>query len=249
MDTFVLGVSLFTLIVLSLVTIIIYARSKLVSTGEVNITINGEKKIKVPAGGKLLQALASEKLFVPSACGGGGTCAQCKVRIHSGGGSILPTEEGHISKKNALCGERLSCQVAVKQDMEIEVPEEVFGVKKWQCKVLSNDNVATFIKELIIELPKDEDVNFKAGGYIQIEAPKHSLSYKEFDIAKEYHEDWDRFKIWDVNSTVDESIERAYSMANYPEEKGIVMLNVRIATPPLAQKVYPQEKCHHIFLI
>ena len=149
MDTFILGVTLFTLIVLALVTIIIFARSKFVSSGEVNITINGEKKIKVPTGGKLLQSLAAEKLFVPSACGGSGTCAQCKVRIHSGGGSILPTEEDFISKKDASCGDRLSCQVAVKQDMEIEVPEEVFGVKKWQCKVLSNDNVATFIKELI----------------------------------------------------------------------------------------------------
>ena len=232
MDTFLLGIMLFTLIVLSLVTIIILARSKLVSSGEVNISINGEKNIKVPAGGKLLQALAGEKLFVPSACGGGGTCAQCKVKVHSGGGSILPTEEGHISKRDASCGDRLSCQVAVKQDMEIEVPEEVFGVRKWECKVLSNDNVATFIKELIIELPKGEDVNFKAGGYIQIEAPSYKLSYKDFDIGKEYHEDWDRFKIWDVTSEVNEPIERAYSMANYPEEKGIVMLNVRIATPP-----------------
>ena len=152
MDTFVLGVTLFTMIVLSLVTIIMLARNKLVSSGDVNITINGEKTITVPAGGKLLQTLAAEKLFVPSACGGGGTCAQCRVKIHSGGGSILPTEEGHINKREALCGDRLSCQVAVKQDMNIEVPEEVFGVKKWRCKVKSNDNVATFIKELILEL-------------------------------------------------------------------------------------------------
>ena len=185
MDTFLLGITLFTLIVLSLVTIIIYARSKFVSSGEVSININGEKNIKVPAGGKLLQALAAEKLFVPSACGGSGTCAQCKVKIHSGGGSILPTEEGLINKKDASCGSRLSCQVAVKQDMEIEVPEEVFGVKKWECNVRSNDNVATFIKELILELPKGEEVNFKAGGYIQIEAPAYKLSYKDFDIAKE----------------------------------------------------------------
>jgi Na+-transporting NADH:ubiquinone oxidoreductase subunit F len=230
------------LIVLSLVTIIIYARSKFVSSGEVSIKINGEKNIKVPAGGKLLQALAAEKLFVPSACGGSGTCAQCKVKIHSGGGSILPTEEGLISKRDASCGSRLSCQVAVKQDMEIEVPEEVFGVKKWECKVRSNDNVATFIKELILELPKGEEVNFKAGGYIQIEAPAYKLSYKNFDIAKEYHEDWDRFKIWDVSSEVNESIERAYSMANYPEEKGIVMLNVRIATPPPGSSGIPAGK-------
>jgi Na+-transporting NADH:ubiquinone oxidoreductase subunit F len=242
MDTFFLGITLFTLIVLSLVTIIIFARSKFVSSGEVSIKINGEKNIKVPAGGKLLQALAAEKLFVPSACGGSGTCAQCKVKIHSGGGSILPTEEGLISKRDASCGSRLSCQVAVKQDMEIEVPEEVFGVKKWECKVRSNDNVATFIKELILELPKGEEVNFKAGGYIQIEAPAYKLSYKNFDIAKEYHEDWDRFKIWDVSSEVNESIERAYSMANYPEEKGIVMLNVRIATPPPGSSGIPAGK-------
>ena len=242
MDTFILGVTLFTMIVLSLVTVIIFARSKLVASGDVNITINGERTITVPAGGKLLQTLAAEKLFVASACGGGGTCAQCRVKIHSGGGSILPTEQGHINKREAACGDRLSCQVTVKQDMEIEVPEEVFGVKKWHCKVTSNDNVATFIKELILELPSGEDVNFRAGGYIQIEAPKYSLSYKDFDVAKEYHEDWDRFKIWDVNAELDEPIERAYSMANCPDEKGIVMLNVRIASPPPGSKGIPAGK-------
>ena len=232
METFGLGVVFFTLIVLSLVAIISIARSKLVSSGDVNIIINDEKTISVPAGGKLLQTLASAQLFVPSACGGGGTCAQCRVKIHTGGGSILPTEEGHITKREAACGDRLSCQVAVKQDMRIEVPEEVFGVKKWQCKVKSNHNVATFIKELVLELPEGEDVNFRAGGYIQIEAPAHSLSYRDFDVEEEYHPDWDQFKIWDVTSQVDEPIERAYSMANYPEEKGIIMLNVRVASPP-----------------
>ncbi len=232
METFGLGVVFFTLIVLSLVAIISIARSKFVSSGDVNIIINDEKTISVPAGGKLLQTLASAQLFVPSACGGGGTCAQCRVKIHSGGGSILPTEEGHITKREAACGDRLSCQVAVKQDMKIEVPEEVFGVKKWQCKVKSNHNVATFIKELVLELPEGEDVNFRAGGYIQIEAPAHSLSYRDFDVEEEYHPDWDQFNIWDVTSQVDEPIERAYSMANYPEEKGIIMLNVRVASPP-----------------
>ena len=232
METFTLGIVFFTMIVITLVTVIMFAKSKLVSTGDVNITINGEKTVSVPAGGKLLQTLAAEKLFVPSACGGGGTCAQCRVKIHSGGGSILPTEEGHITKRDAACGDRLSCQVAVKQDMEIEVPEEVFGVKKWVCRVRSNENVATFIKELVLELPEGEDVDFRAGGYIQIEAPAYSLSYRDFDVAKEYHEDWDRFKIWDFNSEVTEPVERAYSMANYPEEKGIIMLNVRIASPP-----------------
>jgi Na+-transporting NADH:ubiquinone oxidoreductase subunit F len=242
METFSLGVVLFTLIVISLVTVIIFAKSKLVSTGDVNITINGEKTITVPAGGKLLQTLAAQKLFVPSACGGGGTCAQCRVKIHSGGGSILPTEEGHINKREASCGDRLSCQVAVKQDMQIEVPEEVFGVQKWRCKVRSNDNVATFIKELVLELPEGEDVKFRAGGYIQIEAPAYSLSYKDFDVDEEYHPDWDRFKIWDFNSEVPEPIERAYSMANYPGEKGIVMLNVRIASPPPGSSGIPAGK-------
>ena len=242
METFTLGVALFTLIVISLVTLIIFAKSKLVSTGDVNITINGEKTITVPAGGKLLQTLAAQKLFVPSACGGGGTCAQCRVKIHSGGGSILPTEEGHINKREASCGDRLSCQVAVKQDMQIEVPEEVFGVQKWRCKVRSNDNVATFIKELVLELPEGEDVNFRAGGYIQIEAPAYSLSYKEFDVDEEYHPDWDRFKIWDFTSDVPEALERAYSMANYPGETGIVMLNVRIASPPPGSSGIPAGK-------
>ncbi len=242
METFTLGVVLFTLIVIALVTLIIVARSRLVSTGNVNITINGEKTISVPAGGKLLQTLAAQKLFVPSACGGGGTCAQCRVRVHSGGGSILPTEESHITKREAACGDRLSCQVAVKQDMEIEVPEEVFGVKKWECTVVSNDNVATFIKALVLKLPEGEDVNFRAGGYIQIEAPPHKLSYKDFDVAPEYREDWDKFNLWRYESVVNEPVERAYSMANYPEEKGIIMLNVRVASPPPGSDGIPPGK-------
>lgn len=239
MSTFILGVMLFTLIVLALVTMILGARSRLVSSGNVNIEINGEKTISVPAGGKLLQTLAEAKLFVPSACGGGGTCAQCRVRIHEGGGSILPTEETHITKREASCGDRLSCQVAVKQDMKIEVPEEVFGVKKWRCKVRSNDNVATFIKELVLELPPGEDVKFRAGGYIQIECPPYDISYEEFDVAQEYREDWDRFGLWKFRSKVAEPVERAYSMANYPDEKGIVMLNVRIASPPPGSEGIP----------
>lgn len=242
METFTLGVLLFTLIVIALVTLIIVARSRLVSTGNVNITINGEKTISVPAGGKLLQTLAAQKLFVPSACGGGGTCAQCRVKVHSGGGSILPTEESHITKREAACGDRLSCQVAVKQDMEIEVPEEVFGVKKWECTVVSNDNVATFIKALVLKLPEGEDVNFRAGGYIQIEAPPHKLSYKDFDVAPEYREDWDKFNLWRYKSVVNEPVERAYSMANYPEEKGIIMLNVRVASPPPGSDGIPPGK-------
>ena len=242
MATFGLGVFLFTLIVLVLVTIIIVARSRLVSTGNVNITINGEKTISVPAGGKLLQTLAEAKLFVPSACGGGGTCAQCRVKIHSGGGSILPTEETHITKREASCGDRLSCQVAVKQDMNVEVPEEVFGVRKWECEVISNHNVATFIKELVLKLPEGENVDFRAGGYIQIEAPAHALDYKDFDVEEEYQGDWDKFNLWQYHSVVEEPIERAYSMANYPEEKGIIMLNVRVASPPPGSDGIPPGK-------
>ncbi|WP_310618503.1 NADH:ubiquinone reductase (Na(+)-transporting) subunit F [Flexibacterium corallicola] len=232
MADFASGITLFTLIVLSLVLIILAARSKLVSSGNVNIEINGEKTISVPAGGKLLSVLSDEKIFVPSACGGGGTCAQCRVKVHEGGGSILATEESHINKREARCGDRLSCQVAVKQDMKIEVPEEVFGVKKWECTVRSNDNVATFIKELVLELPTGENVDFRAGGYIQIECPPYQNSYKEFDIAEEYRGDWDKFKLWDNVARSDVPVTRAYSMANYPEEKGIIMLNVRIASPP-----------------
>ena len=227
-----LGVVFFTLIVLALVTIILFAKSRLVASGNVNIEINGEKTIQVPVGSKLLGALADSKLFVPSACGGGGTCAQCKVKVHEGGGSILPTETSHITKREAACGDRLSCQVAVKQDMKIELDEEIFGVKKWMCKVRSNDNVATFIKELVLELPEGEDVGFRAGGYIQIACPPHQLSYKEFAVQDEYKGDWDHFNLWQYNSTVTEKVERAYSMANYPEEEGIIMLNVRIASPP-----------------
>ena len=227
-----LGVSFFTIIVLALVSIILFAKSKLVATGNVKISINGEKEIEVPAGGKLLGVLADNGLFVPSACGGGGTCAQCRVKIHDGGGSILPTEETHITKREASCGDRLSCQVAVKQDMQIEVPEEVFGVQQWRCKVRSNDNVATFIKELVLELPEGENVDFRAGGYIQIECPPHEVNYTDFSVADEYKPDWDHFNIWQYKSVVKETVVRAYSMANYPEEKGIIMLNVRIASPP-----------------
>ncbi|SDR30170.1 NADH:ubiquinone reductase (Na(+)-transporting) subunit F [Pseudovibrio sp. Tun.PSC04-5.I4] len=232
MEEFAAGISLFTVIVFALVIIILAARKKLVAAGNVNIIINGEKTISVPAGGKLLNVLSDQKIFVPSACGGGGTCAQCRVKIHDGGGSILATEEGHITKREARDGDRLSCQVAVKQDMKIEVPEEVFGVKKWECTVRSNNNVATFIKELVLELPTGENVDFRAGGYIQIECPPYAIDFKDFHIDEEYRGDWDHFKFWDLKTKNDEQVTRAYSMANYPEEQGIIMLNVRIATPP-----------------
>ena len=233
----ILGIVLFTLIIMVLVFVILSARSKLVATGDIEIIVNDEKTIKTKAGGKLLGALADANLFVSSACGGGGTCAQCKVKIFEGGGSILPTEESHITKREATEGDRLSCQVAVKQNMRIQVPEEVFGVKKWECTVRSNDNVATFIKELILELPEGESVNFRAGGFIQIECPPHTVEYKNFIID-----------LWRYKSVVKENVVRAYSMANYPEEKGIVMLNVRIASPPPnADDVPPGIMSSYIF--
>ena len=227
-----LGVVLFTFIVMSLVFLILAARSRLVATGQVNIVINDEKTIHAPVGTKLLGALADAKLFVASACGGGGTCGQCKVKVHEGGGVILPTETSHINKREAAAGERLSCQVMVKQDMRIEVPREVFGIKRWQCRVRSNRSVATFIKELVLELPEGEELNFRAGGYIQIEAPPHELDYADFEIPDKFRDDWERFDLFKLHSKVEEPVMRAYSMANYPEEKGIVMLNVRVATPP-----------------
>ncbi|RBP48335.1 NADH:ubiquinone reductase (Na(+)-transporting) subunit F [Arenicella xantha] len=243
-----LGVGFFTTIVLALVAVILFAKSKLVASGNVKISINGEKEIEVPAGGKLLGVLADNKLFVPSACGGGGTCAQCRVRIFEGGGSILPTEETHITKREAACGDRLSCQVTVKQDMKIEVPEEVFGVKQWRCTVRSNDNVATFIKELVLELPEGENVDFRAGGYIQIECPPHTVKYTDFQVQDEYKPDWDHFNIWQYESVVNETVVRAYSMANYPEEKGIIMLNVRIASPPpRTEGLPPGQMSSYIF--
>ncbi len=234
-----LGIFLFTSIVLSLVFIILFARSKLVASGNVTLTINKEREISVPVGSKLLNSLADSGLFIASACGGGGTCAQCKVKISDGGGSLLPAEESHINRREASQGDRLACQVSVKQDMVIEVPEEVFGVKKWTCKVKSNNNVATFIKELVIELPEGEDVNFRAGGYIQIECPEYDIKYSDFDIQEEYRADWDNFKLWEIEAKTKEPALRAYSMANYPEEKGIIMLNVRIATPPPGSKDIP----------
>jgi Na+-transporting NADH:ubiquinone oxidoreductase subunit F len=238
----ILGVVSFTGVVLLLVLVIIFARSRLVSTGSVNIEINDDpaNTITVPAGSKLLQTLAENKIFLSSACGGGGTCSQCKCLVMDGGGSILPTEESHFTSKEQNEGWRLSCQVAVKNDLKIKIPDEVFGVKEWECEVISNDNVATFIKELILKLPEGEEVNFKAGGYVQLEAPAYEdLSYKAFDVDDEYHSDWDKFKIWDNVANNDEPIIRAYSMANYPEEKGVLKFNIRIASPPPGSDVPP----------
>lgn len=236
------GVFFFVIVVIALVIVILLAKRALVASGDVTITINEQKEIKVPAGGKLLGALAGEGIFISSACGGGGTCAQCKVKVVDGGGDILATEKTHISNREAREGERLSCQVAVKQDMKVEVPPEVFETKKWECTVRSNDNVATFIKELVLELPEGENVDFKAGGYIQIECPPHVVNYKDFVVDEKFHEDWDKFDIWRFVSKVDEDVVRAYSMANYPGEKGIIMLNVRVATPPPRNPELPPGK-------
>ena len=229
------GVGMFTGVVLALVTIILVARSRLVPSGNVRILINDDesKALSVPAGGKLLNVLADNKVFVSSACGGGGTCAQCKVNIYEGGGDILSTETSHITKREAREGVRLSCQVNVKQDMKIEVPPEVFSVKKWECEVVSNDNVATFIKEFVVKLPEGETLDFQPGGFIQIEVPPFECDFKDFEgIDERFHPDWDRFNVWDFKLVNTEPVFRAYSMANHPAEGDIIMLNIRIATPP-----------------
>ncbi|MDN3520598.1 NADH:ubiquinone reductase (Na(+)-transporting) subunit F [Halomonas ramblicola] len=229
-----LGVVMFTLVVIGLVLIILAARSRLVSTGDVSIEINAdpEHTITTQAGGKLLNTLAANGIFLSSACGGGGSCAQCKCRVEEGGGAILPTEEQHFTLREKKEGWRLSCQVPVKQDMKIEVPEEVFGVQKWECEVIDNPNVATFIKELNLKLPEGEEVAFRAGGYVQLVAPPYDISFSDFDIEEEYRGDWEKFDLFKIRHKSTEEVIRAYSMANYPEEKGILKFNIRIATPP-----------------
>ncbi|MBQ3350364.1 MAG: NADH:ubiquinone reductase (Na(+)-transporting) subunit F [Thermoguttaceae bacterium] len=229
-----LGVGMFTGIVLALVIVILLARKLLVPSGLVTLEINDDpsKTLEVPMGGKLLQTLADKKIFVPSACGGGGSCGQCKVQVLEGGGEILPTELGHMSRREVRDHWRLACQTPVKQNMKLQINPEIFSVQKWECTVKSNRNVATFIKELVLELPKGEHVDYRAGGYIQIECDPHTVAYKDFDIDPEYHGDWDKYNLWQYVSTCTEHVTRAYSMASYPAEKGIVMLNVRIASPP-----------------
>lgn len=250
MTTILMGVFMFCAVILFLVWVVLSAKAKLVASGDVTITINGDpdSAITTPAGGTLLGTLANNKIFIPSACGGKGSCGVCKVKVKSGGGSLLTTEENWISRGEAKEGCRLSCQVKVKNNMSIEIPAEVFSVKKWRCKVRSNENVATFIKELVLELPEGESVPFRAGGYIQIECPPHHVKYKDFDIQEEYRPDWDKYNIWQYESKVDESVTRAYSMANYPEEYGIIMLNVRVATPPpRTQGIPPGIMSSYIF--
>ena len=230
----ILGVSMFTGVIMALVFVILYARKQLVSSGDVSIEINGDPDnvIVASAGGKLLGTLAEAGIFLSSACGGGGTCAQCRCRVMEGGGSMIPAEEGHFTRGEAREGWRLSCQTPVKQDMKIEVPVEIFGVKRWECEVISNDNVATFIKELVLKLPEGEEVDFRAGGYVQFEIPPYNMKYTEIDVEEEYRPDWDKFGVFDTMSQVDEVTIRAYSMANYPEEKGIMKFNIRVASPP-----------------
>jgi len=229
-----LSTGVFTATILLLVALLSYAESKLVNKGKVKLTINNdeEKSPEVEAGSNLLATLANNSIFLPSACGGQGTCGMCHCKITEGGGDVLPTEESQLTRAEIKEHLRLACQVKVKTDMKIEIPEEIFNIQKFECTVRSNDNVATFIKELVLELPQGKTLDFRAGGYIQIYIPPYQLSFNEFDIQKEYHPDWDKYKLWDLKAGNDEEIFRAYSMANHPGENNIVMLNVRIATPP-----------------
>ncbi|MBN2614472.1 MAG: NADH:ubiquinone reductase (Na(+)-transporting) subunit F [Bacteroidales bacterium] len=231
-----LSIAVFLLVILLLVALLIFARAKLTPQGNVKITINDEKEIEVNPGSSLLSTLSNEKVFLPSACGGGGTCGMCRVQITDGGGSILPTEKGFFSRKEQQDNWRLGCQVKVREDMKVQVPAEIFGIKKWECEVVSNNNVATFIKEFVVKLPEGEHLDFRSGGYIQIDVPKTEVEFKDMDIDEEYHGDWDHFKMWDLKMKNSEPLFRAYSMANHPAEGNIVMLNIRIATPPWDRK-------------
>lgn len=237
---------MFTTVIVTLVVVLMLARRELVATGDVDININDdpEKSLTTSAGGTLLNTLSENRIFIPSACGGKGSCGVCTVKVVDGGGAMLPTETSHITRGEAREGVRLSCQVKVKQDMKIELPPEIFNIRKWQCKVRSNHNVATFIKELVLELPEGEEVPFRAGGYIQIERPPGTVKYEDFDIEERFREDWDKYNLWQYESTVEagDEVVRAYSMANYPEEKGIIMLNVRVASPPPRMPDVPPGK-------
>jgi len=239
--TIILAIAAFAALILLLVAILLFAQSKLVQSGDVTITLNGKKEIKVAAGSTLLTTLSNESVFLPSACGGGGTCAMCKCVVEEGGGDVLPTEEGHLSRSEKADKVRLSCQVKVKNDMKVSIPEEIFGIKKWECEVISNYNVATFIKEFVVKLPEGENLDFEAGGYIQVDVPTCEVDYKNIDITAhpehhknrdEFQGDWDKFGLWDLKMKNEEPIFRAYSMANHPAEGNIVMLTIRIATPP-----------------
>jgi Na+-transporting NADH:ubiquinone oxidoreductase subunit F len=244
MTEIVAGVVVFTAVVLALVALLLAAKRKLVPSGDVTITINEDasKALRVASGDTLLQVLARHHIFVPSACGGKGSCGVCKVNVREGGGSILPTETSFVSRGEQKRGCRLACQVKVKRDMSIEVAPEIFEVRKWQCTVLGNRNVSTFIKELKLALPEGEDVPFRAGGYVQIQCPPHEISFREFDIDPEFREEWDRFDLWRFRSVVTEPVERAYSMANYPLERGILLFTIRIAFAPDYREDIPPGK-------
>lgn len=238
-----LSTVVFAAITMVLVSLLMFVKTKIMQQGDCNITVNNEAEpIKVPSGGTLLTALATKNVFLPSACGGGGTCAMCKCQVLEGGGDILPTETGLIPRKEQKENMRLACQVKIRQDMKIKIPDEIFKIQKFECTVRSNDNVATFIKELVLELPNGKPLDFEAGGYIQIDIPPYQIDFKTFDIEKQYHPDWDKFKIWDLKSVNEEECFRAYSMASHPAEPGIVMLNVRIATPPPREWSLPPGK-------
>jgi Na+-transporting NADH:ubiquinone oxidoreductase subunit F len=243
------SILIFTGTLIAIGAAILWVIARMVPRGDVHIMVNGERDVATPTGKKLVGALADAGIFVPSACGGGGTCGQCKVKVLKGGGELLPTEASLITKREAREGVRLACQVTVFQDLDVWVPDDVFGVKKWDCTVRSNRNVATFIKELVLELPPGEEMDFKAGGYVQLECPPHDLKYDEFDIDPEYREDWERYGLFELESHVKETTTRAYSMASYPEEKDVIILNVRVATPPPDKygKVPPGVMSSYIF--
>ena len=251
MITILLGVGMFTSVIVALVAIVLVARNRLVASDKVTIVINDDnsKAISTPAGSTLLSTLAANKIFIPSACGGKGTCGVCKASVLEGGGVLLPTERSHVTRGEERNGVRLTCQVKVKNDMRIELPPEIFSVREWECIVRSNKNVATFIKELILELAPGESVPFRAGGYIQITCPPHEVKYSSFDIDSAYRNDWDKFNMWRYESKIDEPVSRAYSMANYPEEKSAILLNVRIASPPpkSPENVPPGKMTSYLF--
>ncbi len=232
-----ISVIFFLVVIILLVGLLLFARKKLTPQGKVKITINDEKELEVDPGTTLLSTLSTNQIFLPSACGGGGTCAMCKCQVFEGGGSILPTEKGYFSRKEQQNNWRLGCQVKVREDMKIGVPAEVFGIKKWECEVVSNKNVATFIKEFVVKLPEGETLDFQSGGYIQIDVPKVEVDFsKDIEVEEEYRDEWDKFNMWDLKMKNPEEQFRAYSMANHPAEGNIVMLNIRIATPPWDRK-------------
>jgi len=230
------SIVIFLVVTLLLVSILLYARKKLMPQGKVKITINGEKELETDPGNTLLSTLSAQKIFIPSACGGGGTCGMCRVQVPEGAGTILPTEKGFFTRKEQMNDWRLACQVKVRNDLSIQVPPEIFGIKKWECEVISNHNVATFIKEFVVRLPEGETLDFRSGGYIQIDVPKIVVDFKDMDVEEEYRDEWDKFNMWDLKMKNPELIYRAYSMANHPAEGNIVMLNIRIATPPWDRK-------------